>query len=73
MLAMKPSCEQCGAAVPADLDGAYICSFECTFCRSCAEDALAMQCPNCRGLLFERPTRTGEALRRYPARASAAA
>ena len=69
MLAMKPGCEQCGASIPADMDGAFICSFECTFCRACAEDELAMRCPNCAGVLIERPTRTGEALRRYPARA----
>ncbi len=24
-----------------------ICSFECTFCRACAEGVLAGRCPNC--------------------------
>jgi len=67
MLAMKQHCERCEAATPADIDGCYICSFECTFCRDCAEGALAMACPNCGGVLVERPTRTGEALRRSPA------
>ena len=40
MLAMKAECERCSANLPADIDGAYICSFECTFCTSCAEDVL---------------------------------
>lgn len=72
MLAMKDACEACGAATPADLDGAHICSFECTFCRACAEGPLARRCPNCKGMLVERPTRIGEALRRYPAEHEAA-
>lgn len=67
MLAMKPSCERCEAAVLPEMDGAFICSFECTFCRECAEEALGMRCPNCGGVLVERPTRTGDALRHNPA------
>jgi hypothetical protein len=66
MLAMKQSCERCEANLPADLDGAFICSFECTFCRPCAEEALSMRCPNCGGVLVERPVRAGAALRRHP-------
>ena len=66
MLAMKSHCERCDAALPADLDGAFICSFECTFCRECAEDVLEFRCPNCGGLLAERPPRTGRALRQQP-------
>ncbi|MFM8821668.1 MAG: DUF1272 domain-containing protein, partial [Phenylobacterium sp.] len=33
---MKPACERCAAALPADRPGAFICSFECTFCAACA-------------------------------------
>ena len=67
MLAMKAACERCERALPADEDGAMICSFECSFCRDCADGPLARRCPNCHGVLVERPTRVGDALRRHPA------
>ena len=35
---------------------AFICSFECTFCRTCS-DALSLVCPNCAGELLRRPRR----------------
>ena len=66
MLEMRPDCERCGRDLPADRHGAFICSFECTFCASCA-DALDERCPNCRGDLLERPMRVGAALERNPA------
>ncbi|KQM65490.1 hypothetical protein ASE75_04290 [Sphingomonas sp. Leaf17] len=66
MLAMKPDCERCGADLPAQAGGAFICSFECTFCADCA-DALDERCPNCGGELLDRPTRVGAALKRNPA------
>ena len=66
MLDMRPDCERCGADLPADAGGAFICSFECTFCASCA-DALDDRCPNCNGTLLDRPTRAGAALARNPA------
>ena len=56
MLAMLPDCQRCGADLPAAAGGAFICSFECTFCAECAE-ALDDRCPNCRGELVDRPTR----------------
>jgi hypothetical protein len=56
MLEMRPDCERCGADLPAEAPGAFICSFECTFCASCAE-AFDDLCPNCRGELMDRPTR----------------
>ena len=49
-LEMRPDCERCGADLPAETSGAFICSFECTFCASCA-DALDDRCPNCGGVL----------------------
>ena len=55
-LAMRPDCERCGCDLPAEDAGAFICSFECTFCASCAE-ALDDRCPNCGGELMDRPTR----------------
>jgi hypothetical protein len=63
---MRPDCERCGTDLPADHPGAFICSFECTFCASCAE-ALDDRCPNCGGELMDRPSRVGDALRRNPA------
>ena len=56
MLEMRPDCERCGRDLPAKRAGAFICSFECTFCASCAE-ALDDICPNCGGELMDRPSR----------------
>jgi uncharacterized protein len=53
---MRPDCERCGVDLPAEAPGGFICSFECTFCASCAE-ALDDRCPNCGGELVDRPTR----------------
>lgn len=66
MLAMRPDCERCGADLPADEPGAFICSMECTFCTECA-DVLDERCPNCGGELLDRPTRLGKVLAANPA------
>ena len=66
MLEMRPDCERCGADLPADAPGAFICSFECTFCAECA-DTLDDRCPNCGGELMDRPTRAKAKLAQYPA------
>ena len=66
MLEMRPDCERCGTNLPADQGGAFICSFECTFCALCA-DALDEVCPNCGDELLDRPARTGRALKEHPA------
>ena len=58
MLEMRPGCERCGSDLPPGSREARICSFECTFCRSCTETALDGQCPNCGGELVARPVRT---------------
>ena len=54
-LELRGSCERCGAALAPESE-AYICSYECTFCRACAE-ALEHVCPNCGGELVRRPRR----------------
>jgi hypothetical protein len=66
MLEMRPDCERCGTDLPADLSGAFICSFECTFCADCS-DGLDDRCPNCSGELVDRPTRAKERLGKFPA------
>jgi hypothetical protein len=52
-LLMKPACEKCGRELEAHAE-AYICVYECTFCRECT-DAMARVCPNCGGELVRRP------------------
>lgn len=54
-LEMRDRCERCGAGLDADAE-ASICSYECTFCRSCVE-AMSFVCPNCGGELVARPKR----------------
>ena len=66
MLDMRPDCERCGLDLPADSGGAFICSFECTFCANCAH-ALDERCSNCGGELLDRPTRSKALLAKYPA------
>lgn len=57
MLEMRATCEKCEVDLPADAPDAVICSFECTFCRSCAGQ-MGERCPNCNGELVSRPRRT---------------
>jgi hypothetical protein len=53
--------------LPPDSKEALICSFECTFCRACAEGVLGGRCPNCGGELVARPRRPVEKLAPHPA------
>lgn len=65
MLELRPNCECCGKDLkPAD--DARICSFECTFCASCADEVLKSVCPNCGGELVARPIRPATLLAKYP-------
>jgi hypothetical protein len=67
MLELRPNCECCGASLtPASLE-ARICSFECTFCATCADGVLGGRCPNCGGELVRRPVRPPEKLAKFPA------
>ena len=66
MLEMRPDCQRCGVDLPAAAPGAFICSFECTYCAECA-DALDERCPNCGGELTDRPTRNKVNLAKHPA------
>lgn len=52
---MKTACEKCNKSL--EIDGvAFICSYECTFCKECT-DGFKMVCPNCSGELVARPKR----------------
>lgn len=67
MLELRPNCECCNKDLPPDATDAVICTFECTFCRSCAKTALQGVCPNCGGNFSPRPIRPPELLQKYPA------
>jgi len=67
MLQMRPNCECCDRNLPADSTDARICSFECTFCASCADTRLKLRCPNCGGELIARPRRPASKLAKFPA------
>ena len=54
-LEMKEACEKCGDPVE-ETGEAYICTYECTFCKDCT-DRLNSVCPNCGGELVRRPKR----------------
>ena len=68
MLALRPNCECCDRDIAPDSHDAFICSFECTYCRDCAEGQLAGTCPKCKGELVRRPVRPAGALLKFPAR-----
>jgi hypothetical protein len=53
MLALRPNCACCD--LPPESRDAMMCSFECTFCKSCAEGVLEGRCPNCGGERVRRP------------------
>ena len=67
MLLLKPGCECCDRDLPAESTSAKICSFECTFCVTCAEEILNNICPNCGGELVNRPRRPANKLGKFPA------
>ena len=59
--------EQTFVNTNAQATDAMICTFECTFCRDCAETRLHGRCPNCGGNLVARPIRPADKLAKYPA------
>ncbi len=67
MLQLRPNCECCNADLPPDSQDARICSFECTFCATCANTILSGKCPNCGGELVVRPRRSATELAKHPA------
>jgi hypothetical protein len=67
MLQLRPNCECCDRDLPPESTDAFICTFECTFCRDCATAKLKNVCPNCGGELVARPRRPAGKLAKYPA------
>ncbi|CAM5784680.1 DUF1272 domain-containing protein [Rhizobacter fulvus] len=66
MLELRPNCECCSRDLPNDSVEARICTFECTFCSTCADEKLGGICPNCDGELLRRPRRPATALQKHP-------
>ena len=66
MLQLRPNCECCDRDLPPESEDAYICTFECTFCRDCVSAMLKGTCPNCGGELLRRPRRPAAKLAKYP-------
>ncbi len=56
-LQLRPTCENCNKPLPPDSLEAFICTFECTFCRDCVERVIFNVCPNCGGGFCPRPVR----------------
>jgi len=67
MLELRPSCENCDVALPPDSLDARICTYECTWCASCADGPLQGVCPNCSGNFVPRPIRPDAMLAIHPA------
>lgn len=67
MLELRPNCECCDRNLPPESREAVICTFECTFCKTCAAQILNHICPNCGGNLVERPVRPVDKLVKNPA------
>lgn len=63
MLQLRPNCEWCDKDLPPDSQQARICSYECTFCQTCADKVLSNVCPNCGGGFQPRPIRPRAARR----------
>ena len=67
MLQLRPNCECCNRDLPPESLDAFICTYECTFCRGCVDGVLMNRCPNCGGEFTRRPRRPAEKLARNPA------
>jgi hypothetical protein len=67
MLELRPNCECCDKDLPPESAEARICTFECTFCATCADIVLNGTCPNCGGNFATRPMRPAAMLKKYPA------
>ena len=62
MLELRPNCECCDRDLDPASPDTFVCSYECTWCRDCAENVLYGTCPNCGGELVRRPRRPAHIL-----------
>ena len=67
MLKIRPNCEHCGKDLPNTSTEAMICSFECTYCKTCALEIFENVCPSCAGNFVERPIRPSKMIEKHPA------
>ena len=67
MLEIRPNCEHCNKDLPNTSTEAMICSFECTYCKTCALEIFKNVCPSCSGNFVERPIRPLKYNEKYPA------
>lgn len=67
MLEIRPNCEHCNKDLPYNSTEAMICSFECTYCKTCALEIFENVCPSCSGNFVERPIRPLKMIEKYPA------
>ncbi|TMM31926.1 DUF1272 domain-containing protein [Polaribacter aestuariivivens] len=67
MLEIRPNCEHCNKNLPNTSTEAMICSFECTYCKTCAIEIFENVCPTCAGNFVERPIRPSKYKEKYPA------
>ncbi len=74
MLEIRPNCEYCDKDLPPESIDAMICTYECTFCKTCVDEILSNVCPNCAGGFCQRPIRPktsrreGVGLQHHPAK-----
>jgi hypothetical protein len=57
VLEIRPNCECCDRDLDPSSPDVMICTYECTWCRDCAENVLRGTCPNCGGGFERRPVR----------------
>jgi uncharacterized protein len=62
VLELRPNCECCDRDLDPASPDVLICTYECTWCRDCAENVLKGVCPNCGGELVRRPIRPAHLL-----------
>jgi hypothetical protein len=67
MLEIRPNCEHCNQDLPNTSKEAMICSFECTYCKTCVLEIFKNVCPSCSGNFVERPVRVSKMIQKYPA------
>ena len=67
MLLIRPNCEHCNKSLPNTSSEDMICSFECTYCKTCAIEIFKNVCPSCSGNFVEHPIRPLKMIEKYPA------